>query len=65
MIKLTHLNGGEFVLNAELIKYIEETPDTVVTLMGDEKILVRESADEVIKLVIEYGRLIRALSGIL
>ena len=65
MIKLTHRNGNEFVVNAELIKYVEETPDTVITLMGDEKILVTESADEVVKKVIEYGRLIRMVPDIL
>lgn len=62
MIRLTRINGHEFVLNAELIKYIEETPDTVITLTGDEKILVKEPADEVIKRVIEYGRLVRTIA---
>ena len=60
MVKLTHLNGKEFFINAEIIKYVEETPDTVLTLMGDEKILVKESADDVVKRVIEYARLVRS-----
>jgi flagellar protein FlbD len=60
MIKLTRLNGREFVVNAEMIQFLEETPDTVVTLVNHEKVVVRESVDEVIRRVIEYQRSIRA-----
>lgn len=59
MIKLTRLNGREIVVNAELIKYIEETPDTLLTLRDNEKILVKEPVDAVILKAIEYGRMIR------
>lgn len=60
MIRVTRLNGKEFVLNAELIQFIEETPDTVVTLVNHEKIVVKEKMDEVVRRVIEYGRAIRS-----
>lgn len=60
MIKVTRLNGKEFVVNAELIQFLEETPDTVITLLNHEKIVVKESADEIIKRVIEYSRSIRS-----
>ncbi len=59
MIKVTRLNGKEFVLNAELIQFLEETPDTVVTLLNHEKVVVKESVDEVVRRVIEYARGIR------
>lgn len=58
MIKLTRLNGAEFVLNAEMIKEIEATPDTIITLDSDKKILVREPVDAVREAVIEYKRAI-------
>ncbi len=61
MIRLTRLNGKEFVLNAELIKYLEETPDTVVTLVNNERIVVSEKLDLIVERVLEYGRRLRAL----
>ena len=59
MIKLTRLNGKEFVVNAELIQFVEETPDTVITLLNHEKIVVKEKADEVVKRTVEYHRGVR------
>lgn len=56
MIKLTRLNGVEFILNAELIKFIESTPDTLVTLRDGEKIMVKEPPEEVVRRSIEYRR---------
>lgn len=61
MIRLTRLNDRAFILNGELIKYIEETPDTIITLVNNERILVKESADVVVDRVIEYGRTLRSL----
>ncbi len=61
MIKVTRLNGKEFVVNAELIQFLEETPDTVITLMSHEKIVVKESVDDVIQRVVQYARSIRTL----
>ncbi|NLY76961.1 MAG: flagellar FlbD family protein [Tissierellia bacterium] len=54
MIKLKRLNGKEFVVNCELIQYLEETPDTVITLTTGTKIVVAETVDEIIEKVIEY-----------
>lgn len=59
MIKATRLNGDEFVVNAELIQYIEARPDTIITLVGKERVLVKESVDEIVRRVIEYGRKLR------
>ena len=54
MIKLTKLNGEPFILNAELIRYVEERPDTYVTLTGGERLVVREPMDEVMDLAVRY-----------
>ena len=54
MIKVKRLNDKEFVVNSELILYIEATPDTIITLTNGQKIVVSESVDEVIDKVIKY-----------
>ncbi len=61
MIKLTKFNSeanqkGEFVLNAEIIETIEETPDTVVTLTNGKKFIVDESMDDIVRRVVKYKR---------
>ncbi len=59
MITLTRLNGTSFVVNAELIRTIEERPDTTIVLVNGETFIVRERMDEVVARAIEYGRMIR------
>ncbi|MEL6741235.1 MAG: flagellar FlbD family protein [Planctomycetota bacterium] len=59
MITLTKLNGKAFVLNCELIRTIEESPDTVITLTTGDHMLVKEPMREIVGLSIEYGRLMR------
>lgn len=54
MIKLTRLDGHPFVLNADLIRYVEQRPDTFVTLTSGERIVVRESMDQVVESAIDY-----------
>ncbi|TWU31535.1 flagellar FlbD family protein [Novipirellula artificiosorum] len=54
MIKLTRLDGEPFVLNAELIRYVERRPDTFITLTSGERIVVRETLDEVVDLAVKY-----------
>ena len=56
MIKLTHLDGEPFALNAEMILYVETRPDTFVTLNNGERIVVGESMDEVIERAVAYQR---------
>ena len=58
MIKITRLNKSEMVINADLIEHIEATPDTILTLTNSQKIIVRESVDEVVDKVIRYKKLI-------
>ena len=59
MICLTRLNGQGFVINAEKIRTVESTPDTVVCTDGGERLMVREPIAEVMRRAIEYARLIR------
>ena len=57
MITLHRLNGKEFTLNSELIKYVESTPDTLITLSpNDEKFMVKETVTDVINKAIEYKK---------
>ena len=56
MIKLTRLNGEEFVINGDLIEIVDANPDTVITLINEHKFVVREKIDEVREKVIEYKR---------
>ena len=62
MIKLTRTSGKEFVLNADLIIEIQETPDTVITLNNGKKLLVKDSADDIINKVVTYRQ--RIMNGI-
>ncbi len=62
MITLTRLNQDRFVINAELIKTVESTPDTMITLVSGEHLIVRESMQEVVKRAVEYMRSIRAFA---
>ncbi len=54
MIQLTRLNDERFALNTDLIERVEETPDTVLTLIDGTKYVVSEPIDEVIDRVIEF-----------
>lgn len=54
MILLTRLNGTQFFLNPELIQSVEKTPDTVITLLNEKKLVVRESPEVVRERYIEY-----------
>jgi flagellar protein FlbD len=64
MIVVTRLNSRRLVLNAELIKTIEETPDTVITLTNGDRVMVRESLEEVVRRAIEYSRSVRAFAPV-
>ena len=56
MIELTKLNDIKFMINADIIEMVEETPDTVVTLTTGKKMIVKESRQEIRDLVIAYRR---------
>ncbi len=56
MIKLTRLNQTVIALNPDVILWAETSPDTTLSLVGGERVLVRESLEEVIDRVVEYRR---------
>jgi flagellar protein FlbD len=58
MIRLTRINRAPLVLNSDLIEHEEATPDTVIALTTGQKLMVLESAEEVVQKVIEFRRLI-------
>ena len=63
MIQLTRLNNARLALNSDLIKYVEEAPDTVMTLLNGEKLVVRETTSQVIERVLEFRRAIVSRAG--
>ena len=58
MVKLTRLNDSKVVINADLIEFVESLPDTIVTMTTGQKLMVKESVEEVVRLVVEYKRAI-------
>ena len=60
MIQLTRLNNQTFMVNSDLIKFVDRSPDTVITLVTGEKIVVRDSVEEVLARILEFRRLIVA-----
>ncbi len=63
VIALTRLNGHKVVVNAELIKTVEQTPDTMLTLINGDHLLVAETVQEVVERAIEYRRQLRAFAN--
>lgn len=61
MIELTKINGAAIVLNCDLIEYIEETPDTVITMTNGEKVVVQDRMVDIIDKVVRFRRLISGL----
>ncbi len=59
MIALTRLNDKRLVVNAELIKTVEETPDTMITLINGDHLIVKEPMEEIVRKAVEYGRQLR------
>lgn len=61
MIIVTRLNGKPMVVNAELIRSIEENPDATITLINGDHIIVKETMKQIVEKAIEYGRSMRTL----
>ena len=60
MIRLTRINKTALAVNADLIKFIETAPDTVITLITGEKVVVTESVEQIIDFIVQFRRLILA-----
>ena len=54
MIDLTRLNGHRMVVNCDLIKFAEPSPDTTISLITGEKLIVLESCDELVERILAY-----------
>ncbi len=61
MIVLTKINNNLIAVNSDLIEYIEETPDTVITLTNGDRVVIQEGMTEIIEKVVQYKRLIAGL----
>ncbi|MDR1620035.1 MAG: flagellar FlbD family protein [Clostridiales bacterium] len=58
MIRVTRLNKEEFLVNGELIEFVEETPHTVISMTSGRRLVVAETSEQVRQLVIDYKRLL-------
>ncbi|HUI10295.1 MAG TPA: flagellar FlbD family protein [Bacteroidota bacterium] len=56
MIELTKLQDQKIIVNAELIEFVEATPDTMITTTSGKKMIVKETVEDVVRKVIEYRR---------
>ena len=56
MIQVTRLDQSQLTINPDLIIFMEETPDTIITLSNGEKIMVLERVSEIIRRVIQFRR---------
>jgi len=54
VIKVTRFDGSQFWINENRLDFIEETPDTVVSMADGKKLLVKESAEEIVDRIIGY-----------
>jgi flagellar protein FlbD len=63
VIRLTRINQKPLVINCDLIEHVETTPDTVITMTNGQKFVVLESSEDVVRLVVEYRRALRAACG--
>ncbi len=50
------IQNKKVVINADMIEFIEEIPETVITLTTGKKIIVKEKKEEIIELVVNYKR---------
>ena len=63
MIQLTRLNGSIIAINPDLITWIEVTPDTTIALLNGDRVMVRETLDEVMHRVVEFRRSVHPPDG--
>lgn len=56
MINVHRLNHEEFMVNCDLIEFVEETPDTIISMASGRKLAVCETREEIKQLTIEYKR---------
>lgn len=64
MIRVSRLNKEAFLVNCDLIEYVEETPHTVISMMSGRRLVVSETSEEVKRRVIEYKRKLYGVTDI-
>lgn len=58
MIKVTRLNGEKFYINPDLMEFVEETPDTVISMTTGRKVIVLENVSDILQHILEYRKMI-------
>ena len=56
MIKLTRLNESEIYVNPHQLETMESCPDTVIRMLSERQIIVKEGCEEIVGKIIEYRR---------
>ncbi len=59
MIKVTRLNDSVLIINAENIQSVEANPDTVITFVNRDRLLVKEPVEEVSQRILQYRRVLQ------
>ncbi len=54
MIKVTRINDAPITINAEMVEFVEATPDTIITMTNGKKVFVKETVDDVIEKIIRF-----------
>jgi flagellar protein FlbD len=65
MVELHKINGASVFVNPDLIRLIEKTPDTVLTFIDGEKLMVRDLPDEIVEKIVRYRQRYATPSGVL
>ena len=60
VIRLTRLNNQPLAINSDLIKWVESAPDSVITLISGEKVVVKETVEQIISQVVAFRRALLA-----
>jgi flagellar protein FlbD len=63
MIKVTRLNDSVLIINADMIQSVQATPDTLITLTNNDKIMVKEALEEVSQRIVDYQRAVYSTPG--
>ena len=56
MIKLTRLNESEIYINPHQLETMESCPDTVIRMLSERKIIVKEGCEDIVEKIVEYRR---------
>jgi flagellar protein FlbD len=60
VIRLRKIGGQEVVVNAELVETLEPGPQTVVHLATGNRLVVLDTADEIVAKVVEYRKAVNS-----